>query len=260
MPVRALVTAAALFDIEENSLRVALARLLAAGTLERDERGEYRLGAGADAVQQQVASWRRIEERARPWEGRWLAAHRRDASRSETRGSERALRFFGFRELLPGLEIRPDNLAGGLADTAARLTHLGLAASTGVFVIAELDPVLDGRARKLWDTKALVSGYRESCRALAESEARLPDLPVEHAMAESFLLGGRVIRDLVYDPLLPEPIVPQSERRALVQAMQRYDKIGHGYWRPFFKSHRVTSVRAPMHAKLDATTERTLGA
>ena len=40
MPVRALVAAASPFEIEENSLRVALARLLAAGTVERDERGE----------------------------------------------------------------------------------------------------------------------------------------------------------------------------------------------------------------------------
>ena len=37
-------------------------------------------------------------------------------------------------------------------------------------------------------------------------------------MVESFLLGGRVIRELVLDPLLPEPIVPDAERDALVAA------------------------------------------
>src|SRR5262249_20980091 len=60
MPVRALVAAADFFGIEENSLRVALARLLAADTVERDERGAYRLGRRAAAVQRQVRSWRRI--------------------------------------------------------------------------------------------------------------------------------------------------------------------------------------------------------
>lgn len=251
MPVRALVTAAGLFEIEENSIRVTLARLLAAGTLERDERGEYRLGRAAEAVQQEVVSWRRIEERARPWQGGWIGVHLPAASRgprTEARRRERALRFLGFRALTPGLEVRPDNLAGGLADVCGRLVKLGLAAAVPVFVIAELDPRLEARARTLWDTPALVARYRESCRALGESEARLPELTLEHAMAESFLLGGRVIRDLVYDPLLPEPIVPQAERRALVAAMQRYDRIGHGYWRAFFKSYRVSSVRAPMHA------------
>ena len=56
MPVRALVAAAGLFRIQANSLRVGLARLLAAGTLERDERGEYRLGEKAQAVQHQVGA------------------------------------------------------------------------------------------------------------------------------------------------------------------------------------------------------------
>ena len=49
-PVRALVAAAGLFGIGENSLRVALARLLAAGMVERDARGQYRLGPGARAA------------------------------------------------------------------------------------------------------------------------------------------------------------------------------------------------------------------
>ena len=40
MPVRALVEAAALFGIAENSLRVSLARLLAEGRVARDRRGE----------------------------------------------------------------------------------------------------------------------------------------------------------------------------------------------------------------------------
>jgi phenylacetic acid degradation operon negative regulatory protein len=254
MPVRALVAAAELFAIEENSLRVALARLLAIGILERDERGEYRLGSSANAVQQQVASWRRIEERARPWQGAWIGVHFSAAARgprTEARRRERALRFLGFRELAAGLAVRPENLVGGLDDVQERLVKLGLARSVPVFVISELASELDLRARSLWDTAALVEHYRTSCRALAESEARLPDLTDEHAMVESFLLGGRVIRDLVYDPLLPEPIVPQAERRALVSAMQRYDRIGHGFWRPFFRSYRVSSLRAPVHAKID---------
>ncbi len=42
-PVRALLEAAELFGIRENSLRVALVRLRAGGLVERDERGCYRL-------------------------------------------------------------------------------------------------------------------------------------------------------------------------------------------------------------------------
>ena len=43
MPVRALVEAGRCFGIGDNSLRVALARLLARGRVERNMRGRYRL-------------------------------------------------------------------------------------------------------------------------------------------------------------------------------------------------------------------------
>jgi phenylacetic acid degradation operon negative regulatory protein len=261
MPVRALIAGGALFGIEENSLRVALARLLVAGTLERDERGEYRLGERAQAVQRQVVSWRRLEERLRPWQGGWIGVHLSGlgrATRSELRRRERALRFLGFRELAAGLEVRPANLAGGLAEVSCRLASLGLPEQAPTFAIAELEPATEARARALWNTQQLVARYRASRRELAQSESRLQTLPLAEAMAESFLLGGTVIRQLVYDPLLPEPIVPQSERRALIGAMERYDRLGQSFWRAFFQHYRVKSVHAPVDSKLHEASQMRL--
>ena len=252
MPVRGLVAAAGPFGIEANSLRVALARLLAAGTLERDERGEYRLGERAQAVQYQVVSWRRLEERVRPWRGGWVGIHSSVLGRTDARRCERAFRFFGFRELAPGFEVRPDNLAVTLAELHHELVSLGLPKPTPVFAIAELDEASQARARTLWDARKLVAEYRRSAGALEESEARLPKLASGDAMVESFLLGGRVIRQLVLDPLLPEPIVDAAERRALVAAMRRYNKLGHACWRPFFSEYRVTSLRAPVDSKAES--------
>jgi phenylacetic acid degradation operon negative regulatory protein len=263
MPVRALVDAAALFAIEENSLRVALTRLFAAGTLERDERGEYRLGKRAHAVQHQVVSWRRLEERVRPWQGGWIGvciAGLPRRARSDLRRRERALRFFGFRELAPGLEVRPDNLAMTAADLRRELTSLGLPASAPLLAIAEIDAATDSRARGLWDARKLLADYRRSAAELAASEARLPALSARSAMVESFLLGGRVIRQLVLDPLLPEPIIEVAERRALVGAMRRYDKLGHACWRAFFADYRLTSLRAPVDFKIHQDSETRISA
>jgi phenylacetic acid degradation operon negative regulatory protein len=81
---------------------------------------------------------------------------------------------------------------------------------------------------------------------------------VRAAMVESFLLGGRVIRQLVLDPLLPEPIVEAAERRALVGAMRRYDKVGHACWRSFFADYRLTSLRAPVDSKIHRDPEMRL--
>jgi phenylacetic acid degradation operon negative regulatory protein len=252
MPVRALVAAADLFAIEENSLRVALARLLAAETVERDERGEYRLGRRAAAVQQQVRSWRRIEDRVCQWNGGWLGVHTgalRRESRATLERRRRALRFLGFRELVPGLQIRPDNLTASREALYEELVTLGLPTAAPVFSMAMLDGSSDTAARALWDGDALVADYRRSRAELEESEARLPAISARNAMVESFLLGGRVIRQIVLDPLLPEPIVPAGELRDLVAAMRRYDKLGHSCWRAFFSHYRLSSVRAPVHSE-----------
>lgn len=233
-PVRALVAAAGLFDIAENSLRVALARLLADGLVERDARGRYRLGLRAAALNEEIRAWRRVEERLVPWSGAWVAVHLAGVEKppARTRGERaRALRVLGFRPLAPGLELRPDNLAGGLDAVRARLASLGLGPAGPVCALERLDTAWEGRARALWDADELVQGYRATRRKLERSAERLKDLPLETAMAESFLLGGAAIRQIVFDPLLPDPIVPAAERRALVAAMRRYDALGRRVWR-----------------------------
>lgn len=246
MPVRALVAAAALFGIEENALRVALARLLAAGRVERDERGRYRLGARAAAVSGQIAGWRALEERVRPWDGGWVGAHAVTGP-----AGRRALRFLGFRRLAAGLGVRPDNLAGGVAAVREQLESLGLPRGTLVGGLRDLDEATDARARRLWDVGRLRAAYRESRAALAESERGLARLAPARAMVESFLLGGRVIRQLVLDPLLPEPIVPAGERAALVAAMREYDRVGRAAWAAFMRDFEVVPHgRAPMDLRI----------
>jgi phenylacetic acid degradation operon negative regulatory protein len=232
-PVRALVEAAGLFGIEGNNVRVTLARLLADGLVDRDERGLYRPGPGASAVNDQIRSWRRLEERLRRWDGGWVGVHtgglvRGDAGRRRRR--ERALRFLGFRTLAPGLELRPDNLAGGVTAVRQQLSGLGLEPGAPVLRLSELDATTEQRARDLWDAAALATSYRDWVARIEASAERLPRLPRGEAMVESFTLGGDAIRQLVLDPLLPEPIVPARERRALVSAMRRYDALGRRIW------------------------------
>src|SRR5262245_2248272 len=92
MPVRALVEAAALFGIAGGSLRVALSRLLSDWRVERDERGAYRLGAGAEPVRRRVAAWRDLASQLRAWSGAWSAVFDAGApARAARRRSERAL-------------------------------------------------------------------------------------------------------------------------------------------------------------------------
>jgi phenylacetic acid degradation operon negative regulatory protein len=243
MPVGALVAAGALFGIPEGGLRVALTRLFASRAVARDERGRYRLGPAAAALDQRVVAWRRLEEHVRRWEGGWLGVHRRRLARGRARAAgERALRLLGFARLAPDLALRPDNLRAGVTGVREQLVALGLEPEALVFALSELDPASEARARGLWDVAALRRGYARSRRELAAGEARLARLSEPAAMRESFRLGGRVIRELVHDPLLPEALVPADERRAVAAALRRYDRAGRRAWAAFLARHGAPHV------------------
>ena len=255
MPVGTLVEAGRLFGIAENSVRVALTRLRVAGRVERDVRGRYRLGAGAQAVGRRVTSWREIERRVRRWDGAWIGvlegAGGRDARRREA-----ALRFLGLRSLTPVLAVRPANLRGGVDGIRADLAALGLPAADRVFEVRGLDAVTEARARGLWHAEALPSIHRALRAEVEASARRLEALPVEGAMVESFLLGGRVIRQLVLDPLLPDPIVPRRERDALIAAMRRYDRAGRACWAPFMRDLGLPHRHTPADLRTDVSESR----
>jgi phenylacetic acid degradation operon negative regulatory protein len=249
MPVRALVAAGGVFGLPEEGMRVTLARLASRGLVERTGRGLYALAKKADPVQSHVASWAQVEQRVVAWKGGWIAAHTAGFARSDRsalRQRRRAFGFLGFAELSPELWIRPDNLRGGVVDVRVRLHRFGLEPSAPVFRLDGLDGSTELHARTLWDTDGLRLRYRDLQRELAGSAARLGELSPERAMVESFTLGGRAIRCIVLDPLLPEPLVPAAERRAVLDAMRAYDRIGRERWREFMKKHGAPHLETPL--------------
>jgi phenylacetic acid degradation operon negative regulatory protein len=259
LPVRALVAAGALFGIHENALRVALARLRATALVESDEPGWYRLGPGAQPIDRRTRSWRSVERTLRPWAGGWIAVlGATGGRRTAAQADARALAFLGFRDLAPGVALRPDNLAGGVAAARTELAGLGLSDGAEVCGLHDLAPATERRATGLWDGAALRLGYRRTIAALERSERRLATLPRGEAMAESFLLGGRAIRQIVLDPRLPEPLVPAAERRALIDATLRYDRAGRAFWASFLREMGVVPGTTPAHQRFagDAAAQR----
>lgn len=253
MPVRALVDAGALFGLEGNGVRVALVRLRARGVVERDERGLYRIGMAANAINERVASWRSLEARHRPWSGAFVGvtgAHATPANRAQGARSLRALRFLGFRTLAAGLDVRPDNLAGGVEATRTTLCGLGLDRATAVFRLSELDAHMDARARTLWDVRALQRACRSARIALERSEHRLTGLAANAARVESFLVGGRALRQLTLDPLLPSEICDDTERNALLDVMRRYDRAGRAVWASFLQVYGVLPSRGAQNVRM----------
>lgn len=230
---REAVGSCALFGIRENSVRVALVRLAASGLVEAAGRGSYRLGTKAKALAAELSHWRSAEERVCAWDGGWLMVSTGGLGRSDRaalRARERALALVGFALLEPTVFVRPDNLIGHAAAVRERLYALGLDHAAPVFSARDLDPVRERAARQLWDGATLNSSYRSTRHQLQAWMARADELDTDVAARECYLLGHDAIHQLVFDPLLPEPLVNVDERRAFSEAVQSFDRMGHAIW------------------------------
>lgn len=232
-----LAAAGEILGVDAGSVRVALARLVAAGTLEIVGRGEYQLAAATRALTEQVTGWRDVEKHVRRWDGGWACVHLADLPRSDRsalRKRERALGLLGFRELARALAVRPDNLAGGIPELRARLEGLGVEAPAFVYRAAELDAETEERARGLWNGDRLTTSYRQTTAKIERFLAGMPDLTPRAGARESFFFGSDVLRMIMFDPRLPEPLVDVAARRSLVEAARRLDAAGRRVWAQLF--------------------------
>jgi phenylacetic acid degradation operon negative regulatory protein len=230
---REAATACALFGIRESAVRVALVRLSSAGLIEAEGRGSYRLGSQAEPLAQDVSHWQSAEARVCDWDGGWLMVSTGGLGRSDRpllNARNRSLALGGFQELEPTLYLRPDNLVGHASTARERLHKLGLDDSAPVFSVRDLDPRREQLARRLWDGTALNASYHTSRKKLAQWMKRSSKIDLDVAARESFLLGNDAIRQLIFDPMLPEPLVDVSARREFAEVVQAFDQLGHSIW------------------------------
>ncbi|GAA2645245.1 PaaX family transcriptional regulator C-terminal domain-containing protein [Streptomyces lunalinharesii] len=202
LPVRVLVRVGELFGIAEGTVRVALSRMVAAGDL-RQQAGGYALTARLLARQA-----RQDESRTpptRPWHGGWeIAVVTADGSRppAERTALRQAMAGLRLAELREGSWLRPANLDRPRpAVTTAQCTWF-----TGA---PDGDPT--ALARGLWDLAGWAAHARDLLAAL--DRAGTP--------AERFTVAAAVLRHLLTDPLLPQPLLPDTWPGAALRS--RYD-------------------------------------
>jgi phenylacetic acid degradation operon negative regulatory protein len=239
------IAAAALFGMTPNTIRVALARLSAEGLLMGAGRGSYQLGHQAVGLAQDLAKWRQIEQRLRPWHGDYIAVYSAGLGRTDRtalRRRERALEMLGFAELGKGLHIRPNNIESDVGAVRQRLMNLGLESSAYVFQMNQLDPQHDEQLHQLWDGSALNQHYDTIQQQLNEWLTHVDQLDIEVAAREAFLLGRTAIRQVVFDPLLPEPLIDQQGRRAFFECVRQFDRVGRHIWQQVRLVTRITPI------------------
>ncbi len=237
--VRDAIAACGLFGLSDNSVRVALARASADGLIQAAGRGTYRLGASALQLAGEVATWRTAEQRIRPWQGGYLAVltqHLGRTDRAALRKRERALAMLGFASLETGFYLRPDNIDADIHQVWERLCRLGLEPQAIIFSANHFSQHQQQRIAQLWDGKALNAQYQQLQQQMNNWLAHASSLEPDVAARESFLLGSKAIRQVVFDPLLPEPWVDVAERHRFVEAVHHFDKAGHVIWRQLIEA------------------------
>ncbi len=232
VPIKALILCGELFGFSGNTIRVNVTRLIREKTVESDDRGSYRLSRTKNPVSRFINTWRLGESRRISWDGSWsCAAVPAKLDRAGQLKTSKALEILGFRHGLPGLWVRPANLAFNRDDIACILKSMGMHPQTELFTGRDFSHNLTGRWKNLlWDVDGLNRNHAAILGKLEESHERITRMPLENAMVESYIVGGEAIHALLTDPLLPDEIQQPVCREALTRSMTAYDGTGKDIW------------------------------
>lgn len=233
LDVAALIKAGGIFCIQANSIRVTLARLLADKRIETPNRGTYRLGQASRRMAQEAARWKQAETRLRTWDGDCVfvaTSHLPSSDRTALTLRQKSLTLGGFKPLRQGLYVRPDNVDADACSLSKRLHDNGLEKDAIITRGRWLESNAETKLRKLWKPEGLNVHYREGTALLTAWLQNHAHSPIEQAAHDSWFLGARAIRSVVYDPLLPSEWIDAPSRHAFFETVKAVDDAGQAIW------------------------------
>lgn len=230
------VRVGALFGISENNIRVTLNRLHSSNLLSLVERGYYKLGPEGKQFAAEINQWRHAEALLATWDNSWVAVHTGNLAKSDKkqqRHNARALKLLGMEMLANDLYIRPANLKASPKEIRQKLHNLGLSKHALVFNACDFDTSLNEKAHQLWKGQCLEQRYQEGITKLERCLETLTTLSIEDALIASYEAGDNAIHDLVFDPLLPSPLVNVELRKLYRELVMHFDDVGTQIWYQF---------------------------
>jgi phenylacetic acid degradation operon negative regulatory protein len=241
LPVSLLVDAGRVLSINENAIRVNITRLLAKEQIEQDERGYYRLGKESEPFGEWLKQWQAGERRVKVWNGSYLLLN---TSRGLSAKSEQAVfrvaHHLGFREMMKGSWLRPNNLNRDVDSLVQQIASLSRVEDFFVIEVSHLHHPKGSSLsliESLWNAEELQQQYQKVLKVLEEGIKQFSKLSVEEAFRDSYFVGAEVHHRLALDPLLPDTFIDSSLRQAVIEQFSEYDKTYRPAWLQFFEGH-----------------------
>lgn len=237
--IKQIIIAARLFEISENSIRVAVTRLSSDGVIEAIERGVYQFTVQSHEWADVMLNRKHGIKQTKVWNQQYLAVFTGQLGRVDRTAlnrRERALKHFGFKELEQGIYIRPDNLVINFDQLIMELKASGLESSAKFCQINHFDTETLTTIVELWSTQTLNQNYQKYSQMIQQWLSTVDRLSLEDAARESLLLGRQTISLLMNDPLLPEGFVDVQLREQFAQSVQQLDQTGLDAWQKFYES------------------------
>lgn len=234
-PVKAahMVVACQLFGVSENHVRVALTRLSAEGHLKSVSRGVYALGTRAAPTGDDVRDWSQRLGIAQAWNGQFIVAittnlGRKD--RQQVQARERALGMHGFKVWLPGVFVRPDNLAWGIDGLHARLLDKGVEPDLALNWMTPRNQNQAQEIQALWDARKLERLYKSHLQKMQNWLKGYQKMALERAAREAYLVGSEAIYQVRHDPLLPDAWIDRALRDEFFAQVEQFNALGQQIW------------------------------
>jgi phenylacetic acid degradation operon negative regulatory protein len=244
---RMVIATCELFGINANSARVTLARLYSDGLVDSKKRGFYQLGEKSMVLSNEASRWPEQASRLRPWQGDYACVHTAHLTRSDrTQFSrrERALKLMGFTPLEAGLHIRPNNIDENINAIETHLHTLGLERRAYVFTAQAFKKSDEEKIERYWKPEQLNQIYQDRILELTHWLNTYSDFGLPQAARESYLLGNKAIKDIVFDPLLPAPLINEQMRARFFSTVKEFNAVGQGIWQEFLAVESAMPVWA----------------
>ena len=240
LTIKQILIGAQIFNVSENSIRVAVNRLVNEAMLETPERGIYQLSLHAQTWANLMLNRKSGIKLTKEWNQKYLAILTTTlgrVDRTALKKRERVLEQFGFKALENHLYIRPDNLANSVDQIYLELQHLGLEPEAKMCVIEYFDQNTQQQLSSLWDSDHLHKQYEHHIQTISAWLKQYAVLSLEQAAFESFHLGKASVSLMMKDPLLPSPFVDEILRDQFIQIVQQLDQTGLQLWQNIYEHY-----------------------